>query len=83
VFGEHLSLSAFRDAAGGHGTIRLVHKRLPFALSCYAALALLAWFTLGSAGFYVGGRVVEMRTAVCILLGGLTLKTLIAYKAGW
>jgi hypothetical protein len=60
-----------------------VHKRLPFALGCYAVLALLAWFTLGSTGFYVGGRVVEMRTAVCIFLGGLMLKTLIAYKAGW
>jgi len=24
-----------------------------------------------------------MRTAVCIFLGGLTLKTLIAHKAGW
>jgi len=60
-----------------------VHKRLPFALVCYAVLALLAWFTLGTAGFYVGGRLVEMRTAVCIFLGGLTLKTLIAYKAGW
>jgi len=46
-------------------------------------LALLAWFTLGDAGFYVGGRLVQMRTAVCIFLGGLTLKTLIAYKAGW
>jgi hypothetical protein len=60
-----------------------MHKRLPFALGCYAVLGLLAWFTLGSTGFYVGGRVVEMRTAVCIFLGGLTLKTLIAYKAGW
>jgi hypothetical protein len=44
---------------------------------------LLAWFTLGSTGFYVGDRAAEMRTAVCIFLGGLTLKTLIPYKAGW
>jgi len=63
--------------------MRLMHKRLPFALGCYAALALLAWFTLGSAGLYVAGRFVELRLAVCIFLGGLTLKTLIAYKAGW
>ncbi len=60
-----------------------MHKRLPFALGCYALLALLAWLTLGGAGFYVGGRFVEMRAAVCIFLGGLTLKTLIAHKAGW
>jgi hypothetical protein len=60
-----------------------VHKRLPFALACYAILGLLAWLTLGSAGFYVNGRLIEMRAAVCLVLGGLTLKTLIAYKAGW
>ncbi len=60
-----------------------MHKRLPFALGCYAALGLLAWFTLGSAGVYVNGRFVELRAAVCLFLGGLTLKTLIAYKAGW
>ena len=50
-----------------------MHKRLSFALSCYVVLALLAAFTLD--GLF--------RTAVWIFLGGLTLKTLIAYKAGW
>jgi len=60
-----------------------MHKRLPFALGCYSVLALLAWFTLGDAGLYVSGRYVEMRLAVCLFLGGLLLKTLIAYKAGW
>lgn len=60
-----------------------MHKRLSFALGCYAILALLAWFTLGEAGVYVGGRLVLLRTAVWIFLGGLALKTLIAYKAGW
>ena len=60
-----------------------MHKRLPFALGCYAALALLAWFTLGAAGIFVNGRFVQFRVAVCFLLGALTVKTLIAYKAGW
>ena len=60
-----------------------MHKRLPFALACYAVLGLLAWFTLGTAGIYVNGRYVELRAAVCLLLGAFTLKTLIAYKAGW
>jgi hypothetical protein len=50
-----------------------MHKRLPFALASYAVLALLAAFTLD--GLF--------RLAVWIFLGGLTLKTLIAYKAGW
>ena len=62
---------------------RGMHKRLPFALGCYAVLALLAWFTLGDAGVYVGGKIVQLRAAVFIFLGGLALKTLIAYKAGW
>ncbi len=60
-----------------------MHKRLPFALACYAVLALLAWFTLGTAGLYVNGRYVELRAAVCLFLGALLLKTLIAHKAGW
>jgi len=32
---------------------------------------------------YVGGKIVQLRAAVFIFLGGLALKTLIAYKAGW
>ncbi|MFN7994838.1 MAG: hypothetical protein U0Q18_14620 [Bryobacteraceae bacterium] len=60
-----------------------MHKRLSFALGCYAILGLLAWLTLGEAGIYVGGRLVLLRTAVWIFLGGLALKTLIAHKAGW
>ncbi len=48
-------------------------KRLIGALAAYAVLALLATFTLDGL----------LRTAVWIFLGGITLKTLIAYKAGW
>ena len=47
--------------------------RFFWALGTYAVLALLAAFTLDG----------TLRTAVWILLGGLTLKTCIAYKAGW
>jgi hypothetical protein len=50
-----------------------MHKRLSFAMACYAVLALLAGFTLD--GLF--------RVSVWIVLGGLALKTLIAYKAGW
>lgn len=50
-----------------------MHKRLWFALACYVTLALLAGLTLD--GLF--------RLAVWIFLGGLALKTLIAYKAGW
>jgi hypothetical protein len=49
-------------------------KRLMAAMSTYAALAVLAAFTLD------GGI---MRNFVWILLGGLALKTYVAYRAGW
>ena len=47
--------------------------RLIWALSAYFILALLAAFTLDGV----------IRSAVWILLIGLTAKTLIAHKAGW
>ena len=50
-----------------------MRARLWGACVAYAMLALLAAITLE--GLF--------RTAVWILLGGLALKTFIAYKAGW
>jgi len=42
-------------------------------MSVYAVLALMATFTLEG----------HLRLAVYILLAGLAVKTVIAYKAGW
>jgi hypothetical protein len=50
-----------------------MRQRFLAALGAYAILALLAGFTLDGI----------LRTAVLILLAGLTVKTWIAYKAGW
>lgn len=50
-----------------------MNTRLLWAMGTYAVLALLAGVTLDGL----------MRTAVWILLGGLAVKTYIAYKAGW
>jgi len=47
--------------------------RFIWAMSVYAVLALMATFTLDG----------NLRLAVYILLAGLAVKTLIAYKAGW
>jgi len=47
--------------------------RFLYALGAYAVLALLAALTLEG----------NLRLAVWILLAGLTLKTVIAHKAGW
>jgi hypothetical protein len=50
-----------------------MRTRLLWAMGSYAVLVLLAAFTLDGV----------MRTAVWILVGGLAVKTVIAYKAGW
>jgi hypothetical protein len=48
-------------------------NRFVAAMGAYAVLALLAAFTLDGV----------LRLGVWILLAGLAVKTLIAYKAGW
>ena len=50
-----------------------MNTRLLWAMSAYAVLALMAAFTLDGA----------LRYGVWILMGGLAVKTWIAYKAGW
>lgn len=50
-----------------------LNTRLLWAMSSYAVLAALAFFTLDGA----------LRYGVWILMGGLALKTWIAHKAGW
>jgi hypothetical protein len=48
-----------------------MYNRFWVAMSTYAVLAALATFTLDG----------KLRTAVWVLMGGLALKTVIAYKA--
>jgi hypothetical protein len=50
-----------------------MNTRFIWAMGSYAVLALLAAFTLDG----------TLRYAVWILMGGLAVKTYIAYKAGW
>jgi hypothetical protein len=51
-----------------------MNKRFIAAMCTYAAMALLATFTLD------GGT---LRNAVWVLMAGLAAKTLIAHRAGW
>jgi len=51
-----------------------MNKRILSALIAYMAIAVLAAFTLD------GGL---LRNAVWVLMGGLAVKTYIAYRAGW
>jgi hypothetical protein len=53
-----------------------MNRRFLAAMATYAAIAILAAFTLD--GKLLDGK---LRLAVWILMGGLALKTLIAYKA--
>ncbi|HMD71402.1 MAG TPA: hypothetical protein VKF41_08665 [Bryobacteraceae bacterium] len=53
-----------------------MNRRFLAAMGTYAAIAILAAFTLD--GKLLDGK---LRLAVWILMGGLALKTLIAYKA--
>ncbi len=54
-------------------TTRSTTTRLYCAMGAYAVLAILTVSTLDGL----------LRIGVCILLGGLAIKTLIVYKAGW
>ena len=56
-----------------HAAPLQMKKRLYSAMVTYAALAVLAGFTLDGV----------FRYAVWILMAGLAAKTVIAYKAGW
>ena len=62
--------------------------RFPVALVLYAALAALAWFTMGAGKVLVMGKPVELRLVPLIILGGLALRTVVALQAdkirrGW
>ena len=51
-----------------------VHQKLVAAMCCYAAIAILAAFTLD------GGL---LRNAVWVAMAFFAVKTYIAYRAGW
>jgi len=51
------------------------------ALALYGVLAALAWFTLGDGTILIKGRPVELRWLPLIILGGMTLKTVLARQA--
>jgi hypothetical protein len=56
-------------------------RRFWVAMTLYAVLAALAWFTLGEGAILVEGRPVEIRLLPLVLFGGLALKTVLARQA--
>ncbi len=56
-------------------------RKFWLALVLYGILALLAWFTMGPEKVLVMGRPVEMRWVPLLVLGGLALRTVMAWHA--
>jgi len=51
------------------------------ALGLFAVLAVLAWFTIGDGTFDVDGKPVQVRLVPLVILGGLALRTILAWRA--
>jgi hypothetical protein len=58
-------------------------KRFLWALAAYAALAALAYATLGDAIIRTPMGSLPLAYGVWVILAGLAAKTWIAHKAGW
>ena len=58
-----------------------VDRKYWVALALYAALAVLAWFTVGDGAVLVYGRPVELRLLPLIIIGGMALRTVLARHA--
>jgi len=58
-----------------------LQKRYPVALALYAVLAVLVWFTMDAGKVLVWGKPVDLRLLPLIILGGLTLRTVLAVQA--
>ena len=64
------------DGSGGD-----LDRKFWVAMTLYAVLAALAWFTMGEGSMLVYGRPVDMRLVPLIVIGGLALRTVLARQA--
>jgi hypothetical protein len=69
------------DLVGARAASANLDRRFRMALSLYAVLGLLVWFTMGEGKVFVHGRPVELRLVPLIVIGGLALRTLVAHQA--
>jgi hypothetical protein len=70
-----------RMKEGLHSTRQDLDRKFWLALVLFAALAALAWFTVGEGVFLVHGRPVELRILPMIIIGGMALRTVLAHHA--
>jgi hypothetical protein len=57
-----------------------ITSKFRVAMVLYAVLAALSWFTLDGK-ISVGGKLVELRLIPLVIIGGLTLRTIVALNA--
>jgi hypothetical protein len=70
-----------RMEEGLHSTGEDLDRKYWVALALYAALAALAWFTVGEGAILVHGKPVELRMLPLIIIGGMALRTVLARHA--
>jgi hypothetical protein len=58
-----------------------LEKRFPLAMAMYVALAGLVWFTMDAGKVVVFGKLVDLRLVPLIVIGGLALRTVLAFQA--
>jgi len=75
------SVAQKRRLEGLHSTGSKLDRKCWVALSLYAVLGLLVWFTMGEGTVLVHGRPVELRLVPLLVLGGLALRTVVAHQA--
>jgi hypothetical protein len=72
---------ASSNLAGARAAAASLDRRFRMALTLYAVLGLLVWFTMGEGKVLVHGRPVGLRLVPLIVIGGLALRTLVAHQA--
>ncbi|MGC9159674.1 MAG: hypothetical protein ACP5FH_11875 [Terracidiphilus sp.] len=66
---------------GSTPAVAELNRRFRLALFLYVALAVLVWFTMDEGKVLVWGRPVELRWLPLIVLGGLAVRTYVAWQA--
>jgi hypothetical protein len=81
VAGSAVQAPDSKASGGCSDAASSLSRRFWIALLFYAALAALAWFTLGEGSVLVAGKPVELRLIPLIIIGGLALRTVLARQA--
>jgi hypothetical protein len=64
-----------------HSTGSQLDRKYWVALALYGGLAVLVWFTMSEGSVLVMGRPVALRWLPLIVIGGLALRTVLAWHA--